>query len=213
MFYTIIISQIDKEMNLMTTNSTKYNLVNIESVDSQILIALFYKTDQNFTGEAIYPPDAQAYLRQPVAQALSKANKQFMEDGYKIKVWDAYRPFYLQKTLWKTFPDQRYVKQPIETNGVKESGSSHSKGAAVDMTLVHRDSEEELAMPTIFDDFTEKAHRDYMDLPQHIIDNRDYMEQIMKQYGFEGLPTEWWHFDWQQSQDFEFIDVPINNLD
>lgn len=188
---------------------SEYNLVDVASIDPTILIALFYKTDQNFTGKPIYPPEAKAYLRRPVAEALYEANKQFKEDGYKIKVWDAYRPFHLQKTLWETYPDDRYVKKPIEREGIKEKGSVHSKGAAIDMTLVYTRTNTELPMPTLFDDFTEKAHRDYMNLPQHIIDNRQYMENIMNHNGFNGLPTEWWHFDWQNSEELEFLDQPI----
>lgn len=187
----------------------EYDLIDITLIDPSILIALFYATHQNFTGQPIYPPDAKAYLRKPVAEALSKANKQFMEDGYRIKVWDAYRPFHLQKILWETYPDERYVKKPIEKEGVKQKGSVHSKGAAVDMTLVYNETNKELPMPTFFDDFTEKAHRDYMDLPRNIIDNRQYIEDVMSKNGFKGLPTEWWHFDWQGSEEMEFLDKSI----
>lgn len=190
-------------------NDEYSELVDIEHVDPAILIALFYKTDQNFTGQPIYPPEAKAYLLKPVAKALSEANKQFMDDGYKIKVWDAYRPFHLQETLWRAYPDERYVKKPLERNGIKEKGSLHSKGAAVDMTLVSTRTNTELSMPTFFDDFTEKAHRNYMALPQQIIENRQYMEYVMNRHGFHGLPTEWWHFNWQDSAELEFLDQPI----
>jgi D-alanyl-D-alanine dipeptidase len=63
----------------------------------------------------------------------------------------------------------------------------------VDLTLVHADGSE-LAMPTPHDDFTEKAHRDYKDLPAEAIRDRA-LEKVMTAHGFIGLPTEWWHFD------------------
>jgi D-alanyl-D-alanine dipeptidase len=73
-------------------------------------------------------------------------------------------------------------------------GGRHTRGTAVDLTLITQNGEE-LPMPSGFDDFSEKAHRTYMDCSPEEIKNRELLEEIMEKHGFVGLPTEWWHFD------------------
>lgn len=189
-----------------------HGLVEILSVDDNIIIDLPYKTTDNFTGKAIYPPDAKAYLREPVAHALCQANQTFMQKGHCIKVWDAYRPFSAQKILWQAFPDERYVLKPVEKNGQMLLGSMHNKGTAVDMTLVDAATGDHLPMPTDFDDFSEKAGRAYNALPDDILSNRNYLSEVMSRFGFVGMPTEWWHFDWSKSAEFDFLDIPIGHV-
>ena len=64
-------------------------------------------------------------------------------------------------------------------------------------------------MPTPYDDFTESAHRNFMDLPEAAIRNRELLEQVMTRNGFVGLPTEWWHFDDQEWRNYPLLDVAI----
>jgi D-alanyl-D-alanine dipeptidase len=106
-----------------------------------------------------------------------------------LKVYDCYRPPEVQKKFWALVPDERYVANPVK-------GSKHSLGAAVDLTLVDRRGRE-LEMPTRYDDFTERAHRDYMKLPRRAIRNRALLREVMVRHGFVPLPTEWWHFDYR----------------
>ena len=63
-----------------------------------------------------------------------------------------------------------------------------------------------------YDDFTEKAHRDYYNLPDTVIKNRKILEDVMKKYGFIPLPTEWWHFDAQGWENFSILDIPLKEL-
>jgi D-alanyl-D-alanine dipeptidase len=67
----------------------------------------------------------------------------------------------------------------------------------------------ELVMPTPYDDFTEKAHRNFNDLPAEAIRNRELLEQVLVKNGFVGLPTEWWHFDDQDWRQYPILDVDI----
>jgi D-alanyl-D-alanine dipeptidase len=90
-------------------------------------------------------------------------------------------------------------------------GSRHNRGAAVDCTLVKLGGSE-LLMPTPFDDFTEKAHRDYEGGPEEAIRNRRLLERIMEKHGFVGLKTEWWHFDDVDSRKYDLLDIDPADL-
>jgi D-alanyl-D-alanine dipeptidase len=107
--------------------------------------------------------------------------------------------------MWSILPDERYVANP-------EKGSQHNRGAAVDVTLVDLASGTEIWMPTAHDEFSERAHRDYMNLPPEPIANRKKLEEIMTRHGFVGLPTEWWHFDDADSQKYEVLDIDLKDL-
>ena len=67
-------------------------------------------------------------------------------------------------------------------------------------------------MPTPFDDFTEKAHRHYQNLPAEAIKNRDLLEQVMQKHNFHGLDTEWWHFDLKKGKKYEIMDVDYSQI-
>ena len=70
----------------------------------------------------------------------------------------------------------------------------------------------ELPMPTSYDAFTEKAHRDFKDLPDEQIRNRELLERVMTKHGFEGLDTEWWHFDFGAWRRYEILDVDYSRI-
>jgi D-alanyl-D-alanine dipeptidase len=74
------------------------------------------------------------------------------------------------------------------------------------VTLITKDGCE-LAMPTAFDDMSEKAHRDYMGATQEELENREILETVMQKHGFIGLPTEWWHFDLIGWENYPPIDI------
>ena len=135
---------------------------------------------------------------------LDSVQRELEKVGLGLKVWDCYRPLSVQKILWSIVPDERYVANPAK-------GSRHNRGCAVDLTLVDSLGNE-LPMPTKYDDFTEKAHRDYYNLPDTVIKNRKILEDVMKKYGFIPLPTEWWHFDAQGWENFSILDIPLKEL-
>lgn len=106
--------------------------------------------------------------------------------------------------MWQVKPDSRYVANPT-------NGSRHNRGAAVDLTLVDRNGKE-LEMPTGFDDFTVKAHRNYTGASAQAKKNRKVLEDAMKKYGFIPLPTEWWHFDAPGWDKFVILDVSFGAI-
>ncbi|MCX6164884.1 MAG: peptidase M15, partial [Ignavibacteriae bacterium] len=71
----------------------------------------------------------------------------------------------------------------------------------------------EIPMPTPYDDFTEKASRNYMDLPAQLIINRKFLEDLMTKYGFVGLTTEWWHFDYEGWEKYDVLDVDFKEIE
>lgn len=161
-------------------------LVDIKSFVPDIKIDLKYATADNFTGQVVY--DFQNCLvRKDVALRLIAVQTELKTMGLALKIWDGFRPMAAQWEFWKLVPDERYVSNPL-------NGGRHTRGTAVDVTLVTSEGQE-LLMPSDFDDFSEKAHRNYQEAPEGALKNRLLLEQVMEKHGFVGLPTEWWHFD------------------
>lgn len=176
-------------------------LVNIQELDSTILIDVRYATENNFTGQKLYETD-KVYLIKEAAQDLVKANK-YLKEKYnlRLKIYDGYRPLSVQKKMWAIMPDDRYVANPAK-------GSRHNRGCAVDLTLVDSLGNE-LDMGTHYDDFTEKSHIDYKNLPPEVLRNRRILQEAMTKFNFTPMRTEWWHFDYKGWEKYPILDIPI----
>ncbi|UJH66979.1 M15 family metallopeptidase [Allomuricauda sp. SCSIO 65647] len=145
-----------------------------------------YATENNFLKAKVYDC-AECYVRVKTAKALITVNRKFLEEGYKIKFFDCYRPNSVQYKMWELVPNPQYVANPVK-------GSIHNKGGAVDITLVDIDGNE-LDMGTDFDFFGHKAHHDYTDLPEEVLANRKLLKETMEKHGFWSIRTEWWHYN------------------
>ena len=176
-------------------------LADVQALDSDIIIDLRYADEDNFMNRQVYPDNSKAFLRRETAVKLIRANEIFKEDGYTIKIWDAYRPLSVQRIMWEHSPLPGYVAHP-------DTGSKHNRGAAVDIALVDKEGNE-LEMPTGFDDFTEKAARDYPNHSPEAKKNMDYMTRVMVSCGFKGIRTEWWHFDDVDANSYPLLDVGL----
>ena len=151
------------------------------------LVDLKYATADNFTGHVIYEFE-DVYLRYGSVMKLVAVQKELKEMGLGIKIWDGFRPTAAQFKLWAICPDDTYVANP------NVGFSNHSRGFAVDLTLV--DSEgNELLMPTEFDDFSGKADRNYSDCDPVAAGNAMLLQNVMEKHGFSGYYGEWWHFN------------------
>jgi D-alanyl-D-alanine dipeptidase len=167
--------------------------VEIKRIDPTILIDLRYASPNNFTRKPLYPPGMPALVRFGVAQRLVVAQKYLKDHGLGLKIWDAYRPKTAQEQLWEATRNNSYVADPKE--GI---GSMHTRGAAVDVTLVDLKGKEVL-MPTEFDNFTPAAMLHYQGPNLVVRFNLTLLQKAMARAGFYGLRTEWWHFcagDW-----------------
>lgn len=147
---------------------------------------LRYATEDNFTGQVIYPFQ-DAYLRYGTVRKLKLVSEDLAELGLYIKIWDGFRPVSAQFTLWKVYPDPTYVANP------NTGYSSHSRGNTIDLTLVDENGVE-LEMPTGFDDFSAKADRNYFDCTETAANNAQLLEILMEKHGFVGYAGEWWHY-------------------
>ena len=177
------------------------DLVDVQQAIPDIVLDIRYATTNNFTGQVLYPT-AGAYLRRSVVAKLKAVQAELAPLGYGLKIFDAYRPLSVQRQMWAVYPDPDYVADP-------RKGSRHNRGAAVDLTLIRLADGAELPMPTPFDDFTERAHRHFTDLPAGLRANRALLEQVMTRHGFSGLSTEWWHFDDVNWRDYPLLDVRV----
>ena len=175
-------------------------IVKVTDYIPSILTDLKYSTRDNFTGEVIYD-FTEAYLRYGTVKKLRNAQQALLEEGYCLKIWDAFRPPAAQFKLWEICPNAIYVANP------NKGYSSHSKGNTVDITLLNADGTE-IPMPTGFDDFSAKADRDYSDCTEEEANHARLLEAIMQQCGFTPYFGEWWHFSDQTDYDVDSVFMP-----
>jgi zinc D-Ala-D-Ala dipeptidase len=170
-------------------------LVNIKSVDPSIVVELRYASSKNLAGRPLYPPKTRAMIRPEVAQRLAAAQKLLKRYSYSLKIWDAYRPQSVQLELWKAAAKNDYVANPAAG-----AGSLHKWGVAVDATLTDFFNRP-VSMPTDYDNFTPAAMWKYRGPDPAIRAHLYLLQSSMRDAGFLGLRTEWWHFTadgWQQ---------------
>ena len=182
-------------------------LVDVRTLDPTIRLDLRYATAANFTGVVLYPA-ARCLLRPDVADRLVRVERRLAADGLGLLLWDCYRPFSVQQRLWALVPDARYVAEPTVRDGRFVAGSKHNRGGAVDVTLVDA-AGQPLEMPSGFDDFSERAHRDFVGASPAARAHVARLEAAMVAEGFSPLPTEWWHFDGPGWERYELLDVPL----
>ena len=169
-------------------------LVDIRSVDPTILVDLRYAGPNNIAGRALYPPGTRALVRPEVAQRLATAQAFLRRYNYGLKIWDAYRPKSVQTQLWQASRNNDYVADPGAG-----AGSLHAWGVAIDATLTDTWNRP-VSMPTDFDDFTPAAMWKYQGTDPAIRMHLKMLQIAMRDAGFYGLRSEWWHFtmnDWQ----------------
>ena len=165
-----------------------------------------YHSTYNFIGDRIdgYEEPC-ALLTKEAARALKSAANELMVQGYRLKVFDAYRPACAVRhfVLWGLedqdirmkpyfYPDLQ--KQELFVKGYIASQSSHSRGSTVDVTLLDMKTGKEVDMGSPFDFFGEISHPDCRTITQEQYENRMTLQRVMLRCGFEALDCEWWHF-------------------
>ncbi len=164
--------------------------VNLKNYSNDFVFDMKYATEDNFLKEKVYPC-GECFLRVKTIKSLLEANKSFLEKGYRIKLYDCYRPLAIQKQMWKIVPDANYVANP-------KKGSIHNKGGAVDITLVDSLGVE-LNMGTKFDFFGEEAGHNCLRHSEEVLANRKFLKEIMLQHHFKSFDLEWWHYSLNNS--------------
>ncbi|MBK6089428.1 M15 family metallopeptidase [Ruminococcus difficilis] len=165
-----------------------------------------YYSTYNFIGERIdgYEEPC-ALLTKEAARALKSVSNEMIVHGYRLKIFDAYRPACAVKhfVLWGIedqdirmkpyfYPDLQ--KQELFEQGYIAKKSSHSRGSTVDLTLLDMSTGKELDMGSPFDLFSVVSHPDYKGITEQQYENRMMLQRAMVRNGFEPIDCEWWHF-------------------
>ena len=171
-----------------------------------IIQEIRYHSSYNFIGERIDGyEEPVALLTKEAARALKSVAGELIVQGYRLKLFDAYRPACAVKhfVLWGIedqdirmkpyfYPDLE--KQELFAKGYIAKQSSHSRGSAVDLTLLDMKTGKELDMGGPFDLFSERSHPDYQGITEEQYENRMILRQAMLRNGFQPIGCEWWHF-------------------
>ncbi|NLR94172.1 M15 family metallopeptidase [Flammeovirga agarivorans] len=164
------------------------SFVELDRLDSLFVLDIRYATTNNFTKTVLYDCP-KAMLRKVVALQLVKVQQELIKKGYRIKLFDCYRPLSVQWKMWKVYPDRRYVADP-------RIGSWHNRGLAVDLTLCDLDGNQ-IEMGTPYDYFGKEAWPAYENLSKDVLHHRKLLAKTMWKYGFGPTSTEWWHYSYQ----------------
>jgi D-alanyl-D-alanine dipeptidase len=161
-------------------------LVDLGAHGAEVEFSLAYATPANFTGAVVYRRPL-CLLHADAAACLRKAATLAASLGYRLKILDAFRPCEAQWVLWRHTPDPEYVADPRQ-------GSAHSRGVAVDLTLLGAEGDE-LDMGTPFDSFTPLSHHGRQEgIGAAAQRNRLLLLGLMTAAGWDFYANEWWHY-------------------
>ncbi|HVF40570.1 MAG TPA: M15 family metallopeptidase [Gemmatimonadaceae bacterium] len=176
-------------------------LVDLQRLDTTLVIDMRYATANNFTGAPLPGYEAnKAYLRAEAAVALSLASADLRSQGYGLKIFDAYRPVRASEAMvaWT----ERTNRADLLRDGYIASRSRHNLGLAVDLTLVELATRAELGMGTPFDTFSRAAHT--ANATGIAAKHRTILKTVMERHGFENYEKEWWHFSYNVENPMRF---------
>jgi D-alanyl-D-alanine dipeptidase len=178
-------------------------LLDVATLLPDAVLDLRYATDRNFTGSALYPAAARCLLRPEVAARLVRAAAALRAQGYRLRLFDCYRPLAVQRALWARFPQRGLVADPAR------GGSNHNRGAAVDVGLADTQGGP-VELPTDFDAFGPLARADAVKgVSQAAQQHRGHLRAAMEAAGFRVNRAEWWHYDAPEAQGAPLLDVPL----
>ena len=194
-----------------------------DAVPDAILEIRYYST-YNFVGDRIDGyEEPLAMLTKEAAEALKEVSDELMEKGYRLKIYDAYRP---QEAVshfvrWAEDTDDTRMKEyfypELEKDVLFPQGyiaehSGHSRGSTVDLTLFDMTTEREVDMGGTFDYFGELSHPDYTGITEEQYANRMILREAMLNHGFKPLVEEWWHFTLEnEPYPDTYFTFPINS--
>ena len=210
-----------EEVNL-SDDSSDFVLLS-EAVPDAILEIRYYST-YNFVGDRIDGyEEPLAFLTKEAAEALKEVSDELVEEGYRLKIYDAYRPQMAVTNFmnWALDSDDTRMKEyfypELEKDVLFPQGyiaehSGHSRGSTVDLTLFDMTTEKEVDMGGTFDYFGELSHPDYQGISAQQYENRLTLRDAMLSHGFKPLDEEWWHFTLEdEPYPDTYFTFPINS--
>ncbi|MBQ6519825.1 MAG: M15 family metallopeptidase [Anaerolineaceae bacterium] len=165
-----------------------------------------YYSSFNFIGDRIDGYEEPiALLTKEAARALKSVANEMNVKGYRLKIFDTYRPTTAVKhfIMWgiedqdvrmKPYFYPEVEKQDLFSKGYIAKRSSHSRGSTVDLTLLDMSKGKEVDMGSQFDWFGEESHPDYRGITDEQFANRMFLREAMLRNGFLPIDCEWWHF-------------------
>ena len=160
-----------------------------------VTIDLKYASADNFTGAPVYQRHAKCYLHVQAAETLKRSVALAATQGYRLHIFDAYRPTEAQWKLWEHTPDPHFLADPAK-------GSPHSRGVAIDLTLTYNNGTP-LDMGTAFDAFTPLSHHGNLAINAQAQRNRLLLMGIMTSAGWDFFRNEWWHYQLFNSRTYK----------
>lgn len=184
----------------------KPDLVELTRLDPTIKLEIRYATSNNFLGTPVYN-EGRAFMQRPAAEALVRVSTELRKLGYGLLVHDAYRPWYVTKIFWDATPaDKKWlVADPA-------SGSKHNRGCAVDLTLYSIKTGKAVEMVSTYDESTDRAYAEYPGGTSLERWNRLLLRVAMESQGFIPLPSEWWHFDYKDWQQYPITNIAFDKI-
>ena len=199
------------------------DFVEVTEVVPDVILEIRYYSTYNFVGERIDGYERPlALMTRQAADSLKAVNDELMSKGYRLKIWDTYRPQRavnhfirwaenLQDTAMKAIFYPMVDKSVLFDQGYICARSGHSRGSTVDLTLVAAATGKELDMGSPFDWFGDESHPDYRPLTYMQCTNRMILRDAMLRHGFRGIDSEWWHFTLNdEPYPDTYFDFPIN---
>ncbi len=172
------------------------NLIPIFAPAFDVDIDIKYATSDNFTGKPVYKA-AKCFLHEEAAEKLQKAISLAKPLNLRFLVFDAFRPSEAQWKLWEHTPDPDFLANPAK-------GSPHSRGAAIDLTLVDT-AGKPLDMGTAFDAFMPLSHHGRTDISIEAQQNRLLLLGLMTAAGWDSYRNEWWHYQLFNSRNYPLL--------
>ena len=207
---------------ILSDDSSDFVLLS-EAVPDVILEIRYYSTF-NFVGDRIDGyEEPLAMLTKEAAAALKEASDELMSMGYRLKIFDAYRPqkavthfmnwaLDAEDTRMKDYFYPELEKDVLFPQGYIAEHSGHSRGSTVDLTLFDMKTEREVDMGGTFDYFGELSHPEYTDITEEQYAMRMLLREVMMKHGFRPLPEEWWHFTLEnEPYPDTYFTFPINS--
>ena len=184
----------------------KPELVDLSMAVPGVKLDIRYASANNFLGTPLYT-SATALIQRPAAEALARVQAKLAPRGLGLMIHDAYRPWRVTKLFREATPEAQhlFVADPAK-------GSRHNRGCAVDLTLCDLATGRAIAMPSGYDEFSDRAFPDYPGGTTRHRWYRDLLRKVMEEEGFTVNEAEWWHFDFIGWQDYPILDIPLEDL-
>ncbi len=209
--FTPVIARDNSKITSIEKDTTKYsddssNFVVLSEAVPDVILEIRYYSTYNFVGERIDGYEQPiALITKPAAVALKKVSDELVSKGYRLKIFDAYRPqkavthfmnwaLDANDTRMKEYFYPELEKKVLFPLGYIAEHSGHSRGSTVDLTLFDMKLEKEVDMGGTFDYFGKLSHPDFTGITATQLSNRMLLRKVMTKHGFKPLAEEWWHF-------------------